>query len=83
MHDFKLIAVLDPHFPEQRPRDDLPIALDRDLRRIEPKAPDHLCNAHASGNAPSLPIDPDSNRLVDVHRVLPIGAWRVDGKAIA
>jgi len=66
MNDFELVAVGNGDIGKGRARNDLAIALDRDLDRIEPKRTDEVSDA-SGGLPPELAIDRDFKGVVRAH----------------
>ena len=68
MNDFERVAVFDRHLIQNLSRDDLKIALDRDLARVEPQFTQHSSNAKPGRYSALLTVNFDRDTGVDFHR---------------
>jgi hypothetical protein len=72
MDNLERVAVLDTDFGEARSGDDLPIAFDRDLRRIDPDLVQHFSDSNPAGDSAVLAVHSYSNAHIDAHHAKPI-----------
>ena len=65
MHDLERVAVFDRHLIQNLSRDDLKVALDRDLARVEPQLTQHSSNAEPGRYSALLTVNLDRDTGVD------------------
>lgn len=68
MHDFIIVAILDPNVTKAGSRHDLEIALDRDAQWVHSELVQHLDDTDSTRHSPMFPVHPDSKASIETHR---------------
>ncbi len=68
MHDLEAVAVFDAHLLERPARDNLAIALDRDLAWIQPQLVEHVGEAKPDRHLAEVTVQVNRDAFLKLHR---------------
>ena len=71
MHDLQPVALLDPYFAECTARNDLQIALDRNLACIQAQLAKHVGKRDPDRHATQVAVDVNRDAFLELHRGSP------------